>query len=354
MTTNVESETEVREVGLLEIADVLLRHWRLVVGFPLVTAIFAALISLLLPTQYTATTSFVPEGGAEGSQLPSGLSGLASQFGIAIPLGRETSPEFYSDVLYSRTLVEDVLETQYSDPRAQETGATATLLDLLDIDGDNMMERLQAGREDMAERTSVRVKSETGIVTLEVETPYATLSADVANRFVTLLNRFNLETRQSNAKIRREFTEGRNAQAETELREAEEDMKRFLEENRTFRGSPQLEFQHDRLQRQVAIRQEVLTALRREYEQARIQEVNDTPVITVIDAAVPPYEKSSPHRTIIVIVVFVLAGLIAIAVAFGREFVRRAKAEDHEDFAQFAHRWSAFKSELRRPFRPRP
>ncbi|NNG17298.1 MAG: hypothetical protein HKM89_12530 [Gemmatimonadales bacterium] len=347
---NPELETEGREVGVLEVLDVLLKHWRLIVGFPLAITFFAALITLILPTQYTATTSFVPEGGSEGSTLPSGLSGIASQFGISLPVGRETSPEFYSDVLYSRTIVEDVLQTAFPDPKTAEAGTVATLLDLLEIEGDSLTDRLQAGRKDMAERTSVRVKTETGVVSLSVETPYPSLSADVANQFVTLLNRFNLETRQSNAKIRREFAEARNAQAETELREAEEDLRRFLEENRRFSGSPQLQFQHDRLQRQVTIRQEVLTALRREYEQARIQEVNDTPVITVIDTAVPPYKKSSPHRTIIVIVVFVLASLIAIAAAFGREFVQRAKAADRQDYKQFENRWAVIKSELRRPF----
>jgi uncharacterized protein involved in exopolysaccharide biosynthesis len=350
---NSEPVTEDREVGLLEVLDVLLKHWRLIVGFPLVIAFFAALITLFLPTQYTATTSFVPETGSEGSALPSGLSGIASQFGISLPGGRETSPEFYSDVLYSRTIVEDVLQTAFPDPRAGAAGSAATLLDLLEIEGDSLTDRLQAGREEMAERTSVRVKTETGVVSLSVETPYPSLSADVANQFVTLLNRFNLETRQSNAKIRREFAEARNAQAETELREAEENLRRFLEENRTFRGSPQLQFQHDRLQRQVTIRQEVLTALRREYEQARIQEVNDTPVITVIDTAVPPYEKSSPHRKLIVIVVFVFAGLIAIAMAFIREFVEHARSQDDTDFKRFTDSWSAFKSEVRRPFRSR-
>ena len=350
---SADLETEVREVGLLEVADVLFQHWRLIVGFPLGTAILAALITFLLPTQYTATTSFVPESSSEGSSLPSGLSGLASQFGIAFPGGRETSPEFYSDVLSSRTVVEEVLQTPFTDPRVADTGTVATLLDLLEIEGDNLADRLEAGREELQDRTSVRVKSETGVVSLSVETPYRTLSADVANQFVTLLNRFNLETRQSNAKIRREFAQARNAQAETELREAEEDMKRFLEENRTFHGSPQLQFQHDRLERQVAIRQEVLTALRREFEQARIQEVNDTPVITVIDAAVPPNEKSSPHRTIIVLVVFVLAGLIAMALAFLLEFVKRAQAQGDEDFKQFTLSLAAFKSELRRPFRSR-
>src|SRR5438132_8548828 len=51
----------------------------------------------------------------------------------------------------------------------------------------------------------------------------------------------------------------------------------------------------------VDIRQEVSLTLRREYETARIEEVNDTPVITVIDPPVPPHERSSPKRLLLVL-----------------------------------------------------
>ena len=55
-------------------------------------------------------------------------------------------------------------------------------------------------------------------------------------------------------------------------------------------------FEEGRIRRQVEIRQEVYLTLRREYETARIEEVNDVPIITVVDAAVPPVEKSWPKR----------------------------------------------------------
>ena len=57
----------------------------------------------------------------------------------------------------------------------------------------------------------------------------------------------------------------------------------FLRQNRGFGNSPELMSEHDRLQRQVAMRQEVYTSLLRSQEQARIDAVRDTPLLAFID-----------------------------------------------------------------------
>ena len=338
---------EVEEISLLELANVLLKRWKLVVGLPLLAAFVAALISLVMPARFTATATFVPESESSAMSLPSGLTGLAAQFGVAVPGGGANSPSFYADVLRSRTLKDEVLLARFPDPRGLAAGDSATLLDILAIDGDSQSERLESGRKQLDEMMSVRVDNETNVVSLAIETRDPALSADVANQFIELVNRFNLETRQSNAQECRRFIEERMAEAEGELRDAEAELQRFYERNRRYEDSPELRFQHDRLQRQVTIKQEVFTTLRRSYEEARIQEVNDTPVITVIDQAVPPQERSSPKRKLNVILAFFLGGVLGVFGAFGREFVERARERDREEFEQFSSHWAAIKAELR-------
>jgi uncharacterized protein involved in exopolysaccharide biosynthesis len=338
---------EIDEISLLELASVLLKRWKLVVGLPLLAVFVAAVISLILPTEFTATATFVPETESGGMSLPSGLGALAAQFGVAVPGGGANSPSFYADVLRSRTLRDEVLLARFPAPRAEAPGDSAALLDILEIDGNSRSERLEDGRKKLDEMMSVRVDNETNVVSLSIETRDPALSASVANQFIELLNRFNLETRQSNAQERRRFIEERMAEAEGELRDAEEELQRFYERNRRYEDSPELRFQHDRLQRQVTIKQEVFTTLRRSYEEARIQEVNDTPVITVIDQAVPPQERSSPKRKLNVILAFFLGGVLGVFGAFGREFVERARERDTEEFEEFSSHWAAIKAELR-------
>ncbi|MGD2218082.1 MAG: Wzz/FepE/Etk N-terminal domain-containing protein [Gemmatimonadales bacterium] len=346
-STAVERDEEVEEISLLELANVLLKRWKLVAGLPLLAALLAAIVSLLIPPKYTATATFVPEEESQALNLPSGIAGLAAQFGVAVPGGGANSPAFYADVLESRTLSDAVLLARFADPRSDVAADSAPLLEILDIDGDSESERLENGREELDEAVSVRVDNETSIVGVAVETRYPVLSAAVANLYIALVSRFNLETRQSNAQERRRFVEDRMAEAEQELRDAEEALQSWLERNRQWSGSPELQFQHDRLERQVTIKQEVFTTLRRSYEEARIQEVNDTPVITVIDRAVPPDEKSSPKRKLNVILAFFLGGVLSVFGAFGREFAERARERDQEEYEEFTSHWSAIKSEVK-------
>jgi uncharacterized protein involved in exopolysaccharide biosynthesis len=340
----------VDRISVLELVNVMLKRRRLTIGFPIVVAVVAAVITLIVPPKFTATATFVPETESEELSLP-GLAGLAAQFGVALPLGAASSPQFYADVLKSRTLRDAVLSTNFADPRSDSPTDSATLLDLMRVKGESERKRLEKGRKRLKKAIAIGVDAETNIVRISAETRYRELSADVTNFYLGLLNRFNLETRQSNAQERRRFIETSLAEAENELNEAEEELKHFLERNRQFQGSPELQFQYDRLDRRVAIKQEVFTELRRQYEEARIQEVNDTPVITVIDRAVPPEDRSSPKRKLNVILAFIAASVLGTFAALGGEFVQRARSREEQGVTEFNSHWEAIRSELSTVFR---
>ena len=339
--------SEVEEIGLLEVASIVLEGWKLVLGLPLAAALAAAVISLVIPAKYTATSTFVPEAQSSGASLPGGMVGLAAQFGVTVPGGATNSPAFYAQVLRSRTLRDQVLLAGFRDPRSSNPSDTALGLDILRINGDSQRERLENGRMLLDGVMAIRVDRNTNIVSASAETPYPAFSADLVNLFIRLLNRFNFQARQSNAVKRRAFIEGRVTDAGAELRDAEEQLKGFLERNRQFDSSPELRFRYERLQRQVSIKEEVLTTLRRAYEEARIQEVNDTPVITVIDRAVPSKNKSSPRRKLNVAVAFFVGGVLGVFAAFGQHFMQRARQRDEAQFQRFSSRWAAMKAELR-------
>jgi uncharacterized protein involved in exopolysaccharide biosynthesis len=71
---------------------------------------------------------------------------------------------------------------------------------------------------------------------------------------------------------------------------------------------PDLALQHARLLRDVKIQMKIQETLLPLYEQAKIQEAKNTPVVQVIDPPVLPEKKEKPKRAIIVI----LAGLASI------------------------------------------
>ena len=314
--------------SLVDLAGTLARHPRATVAFPLVVALSTGVVSWLLPPTYTATTTFVPEASPQG-RLPSGLAGLATQFGISLGSEASRSPQFYAQVVRSRELMERVLLSNYAERRDGHHVATdsATLVRLLRVVGRDSAETISRGVGKLDGLVSVRVDNQTNIVTLSVDAPYPTLAAAIANRFVAYLNAFNAQYRQSQAREQREFVEQRLRDGEHELQGAEEELRHFYEHNRSWQQAPQLTFEEGRLRRQVEIRQEVYLTLKREYETARIQEVNDTPVITVIDAAAPPSRRSKPQRSLLVIVALVLGTMVGAFWATSVEYLNRAHRE---------------------------
>src|SRR5256712_1476122 len=295
--------------GSLDFVNALLRRWRLVAGLPLLAAILTAIVVLLLPPRYTATVTFVPEqrtptrgGGAGGAAGGGGLVGLAGQLGIPLGMDPSQSPRFYAEVLTSRELLSRVLVTKSPDPRRPAAGDSVPLLAILRVRGGiwgakSAADSLDRGVRKLRRRVSARVDIQTYLVYLSVTTRYPDLSAVVATRFIEYLNEFNATKRESQARARRQFVEQRILDGERELHAVEDDLRRFHERNRAWQESPELSAEEGRLHMQVNILQEVYLTLRRDYEQARIDEVNDTPVITSVDPAVPP-QCQSPWREV--------------------------------------------------------
>ena len=324
-----------RDISMFELLTPLVRHWKLIFGTAGACAVVAAILLLLQRPIYTAETSFTPEtpntSGLASSLV--GLTGLAGQLGLGDAISGGASPEFFARLLHSREVLRTTLQTEFPDPGSP--GTRRRLLDLLEIDGKNLEERLQLGTLRLAQATETQIDQATGIVTLSVEMYSPELAAAIANRMLELLNEFNLERRQSQSHEQRRFTGDRLREAEQELREAERAQLRFLQNNRQYLGSPLLEFQAEQLQRAVQLKQEVFLTLTKAHEEARIAEVRDTPVLTVVDPAVPPAKRSRPRRALGVTLAFAAGTVLGIALVYLGVFRRRVRHDRSPDYVEF-------------------
>jgi tyrosine-protein kinase Etk/Wzc len=86
-----------------------------------------------------------------------------------------------------------------------------------------------------------------------------------------------------------------------------------------FSTAPELEKRLAELTREVEIKRSVYRVLSEQYEEAKIQEMRDTPTLQVLDWAHPPMVRSKPKRKTIVAVSASLALLLSSFVAFTRE-----------------------------------
>jgi uncharacterized protein involved in exopolysaccharide biosynthesis len=290
----------------------------LIIGITAAVAALGTVGLLLLPNKYTATVRLAPE--ERQSVLPGQLAGLAGLAGIQLG-GQTQSPQFYASLLRSRPLVYAVLEQRY--PTTRDLADSVLLLDVLHPRGSTLTERRWNASQKFNRATAASVDARTGIVSYAVTLTSPVLAAAVANAAAAQLNLFNAEARQSQAGIRRRFIEARVSEVADSLRRAEEAMRRFLAENRDFRNSPRLAFEHARLERAVMMQEELYTDLQRQLNASRIEEVDDVPVVTTVEPALPPERKSGPHRALLLasLVVFTAAAVTAILVLrdHGRE-----------------------------------
>ena len=242
----------------------------------------------------------------------SGLASLAGQFGFNIPgTGGSESPEFYQELLQSREVLTAVIDHEYQIFRHEDTD-TVLLLDLVEIDGETYAERIDRGlewlREDALKTLAGR---ETGIVDFSITTRWPDLSHQMATVLLETVQSFNLSNRITQAQAEREFLEERVGAAQGELHQVEGSMQRFLQDNRSWQDSPELIFRHEKLQREVAMRQQVYSGLMEAYEQARIREVRDTPVITIIEHPILPPRREPRGVVLKLLLGGVLGGMIA-------------------------------------------
>ena len=323
------------EISLFEVAGFVVQWRRVIVLAAMVGVLLSLPAVLTAKFEYVASASFLPNGGESGAL--SSAAGLAAQFGFSMPRsgGSERSPAFYEELLKSREILDGLVRGGV----LVLTPGGARHVDLaehFEIEGRTEDEQSERTRRHLAEAViEVRVGRETGIVSLSVRTDGPELSAGIGRALLELISAFDLESRQSEASAERGFAEGRLKQLQEELALVEDSLRAFLDENRQFSNSSQLTFQHDRLQRKVGMRQELVTAMAQAYEQARIDEVRTTPVITVIDEPEAPGLPEPRGRLRKLLLGAIFGTLVGFGVVFVAGVVERAEKEQSEEYRAF-------------------
>lgn len=363
------------EISLLDLLIVLAKHKKLILGLPILAAVLAAGITLLMPNYYTATTKIMPpqQSQSTAAAMLSQLGGLASLAGGVA--GIKSPNDLYVGMLKSRTVADNLIQRFNLN----------TLYD----------EKYQSNtRKELEKLTSIN-SGKDGIITIEVDDKDPKRAADLANAYVDELFKLTRVLAVTDASQRRLFFERQFEQARDNLAKAESAARAALQKG----GLVQVEGQGKaivettaRLRGQITVKevqigamrtfatdrnpdlrlaQKELEALRRElgriegsgdakvdtsrelsasgidslgllrnvkyhetvyellakqFEIAKIEEAKDSAVVQVMDKAIQPDRKSKPKHLLIVILSFLAGGLVALIWAFLRESVAAAEA----------------------------
>ena len=331
------------ELRPLLIAAALLKRWRFTVVFPVATALVTAVLVMVLPSRYTSDTSFTAQGQNE-MRLPTGIANLAGELGLGLGGAGPTSAKFYAELVQTRAVLEAVLQHRLAPTR--ESPAGVRVIDWLDKGGKDRADSIDEALRYLRKRIGSDFDRETGVVSLSVSVRDPAVAAEIARAVLAEVDRFNTERRRSQARQRRAFIDQRIVASEADVRGAEDALERFYESNRLYRESPALVIEDQRLQARVTLLREVSLTLHRESETARIEEVNDTPVLTIVDEPSVPIRRSFPKRKLDVAAAFVAAELLGIALALLSEFLTAPGTADVEGREAFRAGLAEFKAGL--------
>ena len=343
MTTSPVNLGAPQDVDIFGVLAAVLRHARIAFGVPVGLVVLVAVMVLVKPRHYTVDVVFMPssQGG-----VTSQLAGLAAQFGIGGAGSDATdSPDFYSDFVKSDQLLASVVTATYHF-RVDGRDTTGDLMVPLGV-SPTRPDLMRAKAVDrLRGHVDVSVSQKTGTVDLSVWTKDPDLSMQIVQQMLDEVNRFNRQVRQNQAGQERRFIGTRVDSALADLRAAQDRMQAFLQRNRDFANSPSLQFEHDRILQDVTTQEGLYTNLLQSYEQARIEEVRTTPVVTVVEQPMRPARPDSRKLVIRSLLVGVLGLLLGIVAALALDGIDKRRSDAPADAAMVAELWAARKAEV--------
>jgi tyrosine-protein kinase Etk/Wzc len=379
-----QSSTTDSEVSLLDVTVLLVQHKRFIVRFVLGAALLAVAIALLLPIRYEAKVVLLPPS-SQSSSIASALLGqlgnlgsLGSLSAVAGGLGMKTPTDMYVSLLKSRTvedatiqrfgLMAEYHEKRLSDARKEFERRTEVVsgqkdglirVTVEDREPERAAElangyveefqklsaslaiteaarrrlffeqQLQPAKEQLAaaEESMRKTQQSTGLLQIDSQAralieSTAVLRAQVVAKEVQIQGMRSFATEDNpDLVLAKQQLSALQSQLE-HLAGSQHDTGSDIVLSKGRVTGAGMEYL--RRYRDLKYNETVYELLTKELEIAKLDEAREGEIVQVVDTAIPPDKKSSPHRTLIVIGMTVLAFFVAVFWVIVREGLQRS------------------------------
>lgn len=386
---NQGSDNQIVGNTFFEFITVTVRYRWFLFWFVLLITAAATAYALLAPKWYEATASVLPAEKTDLLSSISGLSNLAKGFsasrGLAALTGRNTETDKYVAILKSATITDDVIkkfdlrkeydrEDDYYDKVVKEWQSnfileiqdegnlTISVLDkspqkATDI-ANYLVQRLnevstvlgvtnaKANREFVEKRyfqsmnditnleTDMKLfQQKNGVIAVTEQ-----LKATVESMSKIYVDYYQKEIKMNvmkqtygndhpltvNAKLEMNELKKKIDQLNSGTDPSQKEVNLLI----PFKKAPQLGNDYLKIFRNLEIQYKILEFIQPLYEQAKIEEVRNTPSVLVLDNATPPDRKAKPKGTIYALVSFVSSLLVGFFLVFMKEMFLKLKITD--------------------------
>tara|TARA_Y100000768_G_scaffold521_1_gene406 strand:+ start:44738 stop:45907 length:1170 start_codon:yes stop_codon:yes gene_type:complete len=271
--------------------------------------------SFLFKKYYNADISLYPAKN-DYSQGIGQFQSLAANFGIKTA---NNDQKFnIPDVVNSRLIANKAINEEWE----TKNGEPVTLLELWSINNTRSFFLFNKSNIDTSviienaikkfeEHIEVTEDKITGLIKISTtfQDPY--IAANVANFIGDQVESYIQKENSAQSTKEKIFIFDRLTIVKKELEDSELELKAFKERNRGYEDSPELFMKFSQFFREVEAKKEVYLTLQQQLELARIEEVKQSPILHVLDYAVPPTKKSYPKRTTFLIVSLFLGFIVS-------------------------------------------
>jgi uncharacterized protein involved in exopolysaccharide biosynthesis len=337
-----------RESQFYEESTISLSDFLLTIAEQLKVIVMTSFISVFLTftyVQFIQTPQYVSWAtvllpSSSGGNL-GGLAGLASQFGVNVPMGTTadlSSPSLYPELLRSRTFAEKILDKEFY---LDKYGKKLSLLAILTHGN----KATKVGRDRLIADAINKLNGDVlvfdqdakftfSVIKVTAEDPiFAKELADVVLAELKALNRY---FKSESVSQKNTFIENRIASVEGDLEGSEQALKDFNERNRQI-SSPALQLDQERLERDVEVQKGIYLTLKQQLELAKIEEVQETSVVQVLDRPTVAFKPSNKNLILSVILSFFLGGCSGIMIGFIRSYLDNKDMEERKKLRRIKH-----------------
>ena len=236
------------EIDLLDLALVLAKHKRLIIGIAFVACLVALILGFIMTPIYRAETHLVPPQSLAG-QLPSSiLTMIPPEFRtLAIQSGAiKTTADLIAGIAKSRTLVDNIIDK----------------FNLMDY---YHAEKRDAARSALSGAISAKVDEKTSLITIAVEDKDPVMAADMTNAIADELQNLLQGLALTQVSQQRLFLENQLKQAHHNLMQAEEEFQKYQAQSGLLNVDVQMQALMDsiaNIQAQIAVKEVQLKAAR--------------------------------------------------------------------------------------------
>jgi uncharacterized protein involved in exopolysaccharide biosynthesis len=370
------------EISVLDVLVLIVERKRFIMRFVLGALLLAVVVSFLLPVRYEAKIVLLPpqQNSSIASMLTGQLGGALGALGALAGggLGLKNPNDMYVSLLTSRTVEDGMVDhfglmREYHAKRMSSarkelerrttvvSGSKDGLIRLAIEDGDAKRaaelangyvqefrklsatlaiteaarrrlffeQQLQQAKDNLtaAEEAMAKTQQSTGVLQIDSQARALIESAAIL--------RAQVVAKEVQIEGMRSFATDDNpglVLAKQELAALQSQLERLAgsqhddssDLNLSKGRATQAGMEYVRRYRDLKYQETVYELLAKEFEIAKLDEAREGSIIQVVDAAVPPDLKSSPHRTLIVLGATILAFFVAVFWVFMRERTARA------------------------------